>query len=78
LTNHSLEQGILIRGEKLELRLGFIGLGQIGKWIALNIAKAGFALTVYDVNPDPVRELAANGVEVSIGRTFSTAFALVY
>jgi 3-hydroxyisobutyrate dehydrogenase-like beta-hydroxyacid dehydrogenase len=41
--------------------VGFVGLGQMGKWIALNVAKAGLALTVYDINPDPVRELVANG-----------------
>ena len=45
----------------MQLRVGFVGLGQMGKWIALNVAKAGLALTVYDINPDPVRELVANG-----------------
>jgi 3-hydroxyisobutyrate dehydrogenase-like beta-hydroxyacid dehydrogenase len=45
----------------VKLRVGFVGLGQIGKWMALNVVKAGFPLTVYDINPDPMRELAANG-----------------
>jgi 3-hydroxyisobutyrate dehydrogenase-like beta-hydroxyacid dehydrogenase len=45
----------------VQLRVGFVGLGQMGKWIAHNVAKAGFALTVYDINPDPMLELVANG-----------------
>ena len=45
----------------MQLRVGFVGLGQMGKWIALNVAKAGLALTVYDINPDPMLELVANG-----------------
>jgi 3-hydroxyisobutyrate dehydrogenase-like beta-hydroxyacid dehydrogenase len=45
----------------VKLRVGFVGLGQMGKWMALNVAKAGFALTVYDIKPDAMRELVANG-----------------
>lgn len=45
----------------MKLRVGFIGLGHMGKWMALNVARAGFALTVYDVRPGPVRDLVANG-----------------
>jgi len=42
-------------------RVGFIGLGEMGKWMALNVAKAGFSLTVYDIRPDPVKELVEKG-----------------
>jgi 3-hydroxyisobutyrate dehydrogenase-like beta-hydroxyacid dehydrogenase len=43
-------------------KVGFIGLGAMGKWMALNVAKAGFPLTVFDVRTDPVKELVQNGV----------------
>jgi 3-hydroxyisobutyrate dehydrogenase-like beta-hydroxyacid dehydrogenase len=33
----------------------------MGKWMALNMAKAGHRLTVYDIRPEPVAELAARG-----------------
>ena len=31
-------------------RIGFIGLGQMGKWMVLNLAKCRFALTVFDID----------------------------
>ncbi|MDI6725914.1 MAG: NAD(P)-binding domain-containing protein [Smithellaceae bacterium] len=42
-------------------KIGFIGLGTMGKWMALNMLKAGFSLRVYDINPEPVRFLVAQG-----------------
>ncbi|MBN2351529.1 MAG: 2-hydroxy-3-oxopropionate reductase [Spirochaetales bacterium] len=42
-------------------RIGFIGLGIMGKPMAKNLLKAGRALTVYDVDPAPVHELVAAG-----------------
>ncbi|MDI7259223.1 MAG: NAD(P)-binding domain-containing protein [Thermodesulfobacteriota bacterium] len=42
-------------------RIGFVGLGEMGKWMALNVAKAGFPLTVFDIRPDPVKELVESG-----------------
>ena len=44
-------------------RVGFIGLGNMGKPIAVNLAKAGFDLMVYDLRPEPMRELAALGAK---------------
>jgi 3-hydroxyisobutyrate dehydrogenase-like beta-hydroxyacid dehydrogenase len=38
-------------------RIGFIGLGQMGKWMALNLRKAGFPLTILQRNPEAVRLL---------------------
>ncbi|MEC7202786.1 MAG: NAD(P)-binding domain-containing protein, partial [Pseudomonadota bacterium] len=35
-------------------RIGFIGLGNMGKPIAENLARAGFPMTVLDLNPAPV------------------------
>jgi 3-hydroxyisobutyrate dehydrogenase-like beta-hydroxyacid dehydrogenase len=48
-------------GNHMKSRVGFIGLGEMGKWMALNVAKVGFPLTVYDVRPGPVKELVGNG-----------------
>ncbi|MDH7488213.1 MAG: NAD(P)-binding domain-containing protein, partial [Anaerolineae bacterium] len=38
-------------------KVGFIGLGQMGKWMALNVLKAGFDLTVYDISEAAVSVL---------------------
>lgn len=46
-------------------RVGFIGLGNIGKPMALNVAKAGFDVLVYDVREEPLKELAAAGAKVA-------------
>ena len=42
-------------------KVGFIGLGQMGKWMALNVMKAGFDLTVFDVNKEAVKFLVDKG-----------------
>ena len=42
-------------------RLGFIGLGKMGKPMAQNLMKGGFAVVVYDVSREPVAELAKAG-----------------
>lgn len=46
-------------------RIGFIGLGIMGKPMAKNLIKAGHTLTVYDIVAEPVRELAAAGATVA-------------
>lgn len=45
----------------MKLRVGFIGLGEMGKWMAINVAKAGFPLMVYDIRPDTVKVLVEHG-----------------
>ena len=47
---------------KMTAKIGFIGLGTMGKWMALNMLKAGFAMRVYDINPAPVEFLVGQGV----------------
>ena len=47
------------------MKIGFIGLGIMGKPMAKNLLKAGYPLVVYDVNPAPVKELAAAGAETA-------------
>jgi 2-hydroxy-3-oxopropionate reductase len=45
------------------MNIGFIGLGIMGKPMAKNLIAAGHSLTVFDINPAPVRELAALGAK---------------
>ena len=42
-------------------RIGFIGLGIMGKPMAKNLLKAGYSLTVYDIVGEPVEELVTEG-----------------
>jgi 3-hydroxyisobutyrate dehydrogenase len=51
--------------EPTQKKIGFIGLGTMGKPMAANIAKAGFALTVFDIREEPLAELAALGASVA-------------
>jgi 2-hydroxy-3-oxopropionate reductase len=44
-------------------RLGFIGLGIMGKPMAGHLLKAGHALCVYDILPELVQELANDGAQ---------------
>ncbi|HET8563780.1 MAG TPA: NAD(P)-dependent oxidoreductase [Candidatus Binatia bacterium] len=44
-------------------KVGFVGLGRIGKPIAANIVGAGFDLMVFDVRAEPMRELAQLGAK---------------
>ncbi|MEO1319921.1 MAG: NAD(P)-binding domain-containing protein [Pseudomonadota bacterium] len=41
--------------------IGFIGLGAMGRGMALNCVKTGFNLLVHDVRPEPVADLVAAG-----------------
>ena len=42
-------------------KIGFIGLGIMGKPMSRNLMKAGYELVVYDIRPEPVEELVAEG-----------------
>ncbi|MBN2020217.1 MAG: 2-hydroxy-3-oxopropionate reductase [Sedimentisphaerales bacterium] len=44
-------------------KIGFIGLGIMGKPMAMNLIKAGYNLTVYDIRPQPVKEVVAAGAK---------------
>ena len=46
-------------------KIGFVGLGIMGKPMARNLMKAGYELNVYDLFPEPVNELAAEGASPS-------------
>ena len=42
-------------------KIGFVGLGIMGKPMARNLMKAGYEVTVYDLFPAPVEELVKEG-----------------
>jgi 2-hydroxy-3-oxopropionate reductase len=44
-------------------KIGFIGLGIMGKPMAKNLVKAGYDLVVFDVIPGPIAELVALGAK---------------
>jgi len=44
-------------------KIGFIGLGIMGKPMAKRLLQAGYELVCYDIDPRPVQELAAAGAE---------------
>ncbi|HSY89299.1 MAG TPA: NAD(P)-binding domain-containing protein, partial [Verrucomicrobiae bacterium] len=46
-------------------RIGFIGLGRMGRPMASNLRKKGFDLLVHDVNPEPVKILAQLGAKAA-------------
>lgn len=46
-------------------RIGFIGLGNIGKPIAINLVRAGCDVTVYDVRAERLRDVEALGAIVA-------------
>lgn len=51
------------------MRVGYIGLGNMGKEMASNLAPAGFETTVFDLVPDAVAAVVATGA-----RAASSAF----
>ena len=49
----------------MEKKIGFIGLGQMGKWMALNVLKQGFDLTVFDLDQQAVAALTEQGAKAA-------------
>lgn len=47
------------------MKVGFIGLGTMGKPMATNLLKAGHLLTVWNRSPAPAHELAAAGARIA-------------
>src|SRR5262245_65309124 len=48
--------------EKVQ-KVGFIGLGRMGKPMAINIVRAGFDLRVHDAREEPMREIVRLGAK---------------
>jgi 3-hydroxyisobutyrate dehydrogenase len=46
---------------KVKKSIGMIGIGNMGKPMAINLLKAGYPLTVYDINPLAVKEVVDAG-----------------
>jgi len=44
-----------------EIRIGFVGLGIMGKPMAMHLLKAGYSLVVHNRSREPVAELVAAG-----------------
>ncbi len=42
-------------------RVGFIGIGMVGKPMSRRVLQAAYPLTVHDIRPDPVNELVKEG-----------------
>lgn len=60
------------------MKLGFIGLGIMGKPMAKNLLKAGHSLVVFDINQEAVAEVAAAGaVAVSSPREVASQVPIV-
>jgi 2-hydroxymethylglutarate dehydrogenase len=47
----------------MTLSVGFVGLGNMGNPMALNVLKNGFPLTVFDKNPDTMKNLVEAGAK---------------
>ena len=43
--------------------VAFVGIGTMGREMAINLAKAGHHVTTYDTNPNLAQSLAAHGIE---------------
>ena len=49
----------------MSMKVGFVGLGNIGKPMALRLPAAGLETTVFDIAAAPVQELAAAGAKAA-------------
>ncbi|GAX90117.1 NAD(P)-dependent oxidoreductase [Effusibacillus lacus] len=47
------------------LNIGFIGIGQMGRWMAQHLLESGNHLTVFDTNQDAIRPLEEKGALVA-------------
>lgn len=47
----------------MAISVGFIGLGNMGNPMALNVLKKGYALTVFDMNPQAMANVVAAGAK---------------
>jgi 3-hydroxyisobutyrate dehydrogenase-like beta-hydroxyacid dehydrogenase len=58
------KKGILKgRMNQMMPQIGFIGLGQMGKWMALNFLRAGYQASVYDIDSRAAGFLVEHGAE---------------
>ncbi|GEO17853.1 NAD(P)-dependent oxidoreductase [Microvirga aerophila] len=55
------EQGDTMRRDEQNATVGFVGLGTMGREMALNLLKAGFAVCAYDVRKEAIDDLVTQG-----------------
>lgn len=53
-------------------KIGFVGLGRMGRLMSMNLLKAGFKLTVYDLKTEVLQDLAQQGA-VAVGTAAEVA-----
>jgi len=63
-------------------KVGFIGLGNMGGFMAANLLKAGHSVTVFDINKDSMRRLEQHGARVGqtvqdVGRDADTVVTML-
>ncbi len=58
-----MDQTLSKGGKKIMTELGFIGLGIMGKPMASHLVAAGHTVQVYDLFPEPVKELCTKGAK---------------
>jgi 3-hydroxyisobutyrate dehydrogenase len=56
---------ILWGGHIMTVSVGFIGLGNMGNPMAVNVLKAGFPMTVFDRNPQTMENLVRSGAKAA-------------
>ena len=56
-------------------QIGFVGVGTMGLPMATNLARKGFAVTAFDVNPEAVRAAAAAGMTAAASSAEAVAGA---
>ena len=59
-------------------QVGFIGLGNMGRPMAMNLVRKGFSVTVHDINPRPVQELTAAGASAASSIRDASAADVVF
>lgn len=63
----------------LDQNIGFIGVGNMGYPMALRLIQAGYKVTVFDLNPEPLEKLSTAGATVAkhVEETAATADILL-
>jgi 3-hydroxyisobutyrate dehydrogenase-like beta-hydroxyacid dehydrogenase len=56
-----LKHSLKGKGTAMSKRIGFVGLGQMGQPMALNLLKAGFAIRLFDLREERLAPLVARG-----------------
>lgn len=59
-------------------KIGFIGIGIMGKPMAMNLLRAGVSLLVYDVNKEAVQELIRAGAEYAEPKAMGEICDLIF